>query len=207
MSAERYRAMLLFGAPGSGKGTQGKLLNALPGFAHVATGDIFRGLDPDSEGGRVFHEFSGRGELVPDDITIRIWKEHMDHLIAAGAYRPGDQMLCLDGIPRNLSQARVLDAYIQPMAIIHLAARDLDAMVMRMLRRARKEGRHDDADEDVIRNRFEVYRKETQPVLDHYGAHLVTRIDPMGTPAQVLCEILKVIAPMQAECFGNVLSK
>ena len=207
MSADRYRAMLLFGAPGSGKGTQGKLLNALPGFCHVATGDIFRGLDAHSESGRIFHAYSDRGELVPDELTIRIWREHMHQLIETGAYRPHDQMLCLDGIPRSLNQAHVLDEYITPLSIIHLAARDLDAMVQRMLRRALKENRDDDADEHVIRNRFEVYRNETQPVLDHYGDHLISQVDPMGTPAQVLCDILKIIAPIQAECFGNVLAK
>ncbi|MFW5652800.1 MAG: adenylate kinase family protein [Planctomycetota bacterium] len=207
MSSDSYRAMLLFGAPGSGKGTQGKLLTALPGFAHVATGDIFRSLDPSSESGRIFHEYSDRGELVPDDFTLRLWREHMEQLIERGDYRPADQLLCLDGIPRNLRQAEALDQYIEPVAIIHLAALDTDAMVERMLRRARKEGRDDDADEAVIRNRFEVYRNETHPMLEHYGEHLITQIDPMGTPAEVLCAILKVIAPLQARMFGNVLAK
>jgi len=66
----RYESILLFGAPGSGKGTQGKIIGTIPGFYHSATGEIFRSLDLQSEMGRVFWEYAGKGKLVPDEITI-----------------------------------------------------------------------------------------------------------------------------------------
>ena len=71
----KYKAILLFGAPGSGKGTQGKILGAVPGFFHSSTGDIFRSLDLQSEMGRIFWEYAGRGQLVPDEFTIKVWKQ------------------------------------------------------------------------------------------------------------------------------------
>ena len=68
----KYRALLLFGAPGSGKGTQGRLLGATPGFFHCACGDVFRALDVQSPLGREFMDYSTRGELVPDELTVRL---------------------------------------------------------------------------------------------------------------------------------------
>src|SRR3954452_20076641 len=71
----RYRTILLFGAPGSGKGTMGKALGVIPGFAHVACGDVFRSLDLAAPLGRVFLDYSSKGLLVPDDTTIALWEE------------------------------------------------------------------------------------------------------------------------------------
>src|SRR4051812_47363348 len=73
----RYKTILLFGAPGSGKGTQGKILGAIPGFFHTACGDIFRSLDLQSEMGRIAWEYSSRGELVPDEFTVKLWKQYI----------------------------------------------------------------------------------------------------------------------------------
>src|ERR1700735_288156 len=73
----RYKSILLFGAPGSGKGTQGKIIGSIPGFYHSATGDIFRSLDLQSEMGRIFWEYAGRGQLVPDEVTIRLWQQYI----------------------------------------------------------------------------------------------------------------------------------
>ena len=68
----RYRTILLFGAPGSGKGTQGKILGNIPGFHHSSSGDIFRTLDLQSEMGRTFWQFSSQGKLVPDEFTVKL---------------------------------------------------------------------------------------------------------------------------------------
>src|ERR1700727_1364510 len=105
----RYRTILLFGAPGSGKGTQGKILGAIPGFYHNATGDIFRSLDLQSEMGRVFWEYASRGQLVPDEITIRLWKQYIKGMEMVNQFHPEAEILVLDGIPRDLEQAQLLE--------------------------------------------------------------------------------------------------
>ena len=73
----RYKTVLLFGAPGSGKGTQGKILGAIPGFYHSACGDVFRTLDLQSEMGRIFWQYSSQGKLVPDEFTVNVWKNYI----------------------------------------------------------------------------------------------------------------------------------
>ncbi|MDY7107425.1 MAG: nucleoside monophosphate kinase, partial [Planctomycetota bacterium] len=98
--ADPYKCVLLFGAPGTGKGTQGKMLGENDGFIHLATGDIFRSLDKESELGQKFLYYSSRGELVPDDLTIRLWQDHVRGLIDAGTYDPTRDILLLDGMPR-----------------------------------------------------------------------------------------------------------
>lgn len=203
--ADRFKAVLLFGMPGSGKGTQGKMLGAVPGFYHLATGDIFRSLDRESDLGRLFVQYSSKGELVPDDVTIKVWKQHVDGLIESNTYNPSRDMLLLDGMPRSLNQAEVIGQYIDVLQVVHLVAHDEDKMVERMRRRAEKEGRHDDAKVDVIRNRFSVYRNETQPVLDHYGSELVSEIDAIDTPGRVLQQVLTAVLPVQEQHFGNAL--
>lgn len=204
MSA-RYRSLLIFGAPGVGKGTQGKLLGSLPGFLHLSTGDIFRSLDMESETGRVFREYSSRGELVPDDFTIRLWREHMQHMIEAGRYRPDRQLLILDGIPRNVTQAESMDGDIEVLQILHLVAGDESVLLKRMQRRANFENRHDDADENVIRNRWAVYNRETLPVLKHYGEACCVQIDGIGSPGRVLLNILQAAVPVHEKHFSNAL--
>ena len=133
----RYPSVLLFGAPGVGKGTQGKLLGQIPGFVHMASGDIFRSLDRQSELGRKFHEYSSKGLLVPDAMTVSVWLAHVRRCIEAGTYRPGIDLLVLDGIPRNVAQCRAMDAYIEVLLVVHLVAPDVDEMVMGMPHRGR----------------------------------------------------------------------
>ena len=125
----RYKSILLFGAPGSGKGTQGKILGSIPGFFHSATGDIFRSLDLQSEMGRVFWEYAGKGKLVPDEITIKLWKQYIMGMEMINQFHPQSEILVLDGIPRNLKQAELLDETIDVVKVIHLVCTDLNKMV------------------------------------------------------------------------------
>ncbi len=201
IAAEQYRCGLLFGAPGVGKGTQGKLLGEREGFVHLATGDIFRSLDRDSEMGRKFLHYSSRGELVPDDLTVELWQEYVKDLVGRAAYRPDHDLLLLDGIPRSLPQARMLDGLIEPLVIVHLVAPDLDEMVRRMKLRAEKEGRHDDTDETVIRRRFEVYEEETSPVLGHYDPSLVVEVNAIGTIDEVAERSHQAVTPVYERAF------
>ena len=204
MSA-RYRSLLIFGAPGVGKGTQGKLLGSIPGFFHLSTGDIFRSLDMNSHAGRVFREYSARGELVPDDFTIRLWRDHLRLMIETDRYNPDRHLLVLDGIPRNAAQAERMDGDIDVLQILHLAAGDEAVLLKRMQRRADFENRHDDADEHVIRNRWAVYDRATLPVLEHYGLDRRVEIDAIGSPGRVLLHILQAAVPLHEKHFSNAL--
>src|SRR5215467_8462882 len=104
----KYRTILLFGAPGAGKGTQGKILGTIPNYFHCACGDVFRSLTVTSTIGKVFIDYSGRGQLVPDEPTIRLWRHFIDNMTRIGRFQPDTDTLILDGIPRNENQARML---------------------------------------------------------------------------------------------------
>ncbi len=200
--SDRFVSILLFGAPGAGKGTQGKILASVPGMFHHSSGEVFRNLNPKTAPGKTFMEYSSRGELVPDDLTISVWRENLDQQIRDGKFHPNADLLVLDGIPRNSNQAILMDAHIDVHKIIHLGCGDHEALIARLRKRALEENRFDDAKEDVIRRRFEVYTAETRPVLDHYADALIAEIDAMGTPMRVLRDILNILIPVQQEVFG-----
>ncbi len=204
--AVRYRTVLLFGAPGAGKGTQGAILGRIPGYYHFSCGEVFRNIDITSDLGRVFYEHSSRGELVPDDVTIQMWAAAIHAHSILGDYKPRKDLLVLDGIPRTVNQARILDSYLEVLKIIHLTCSDERAMFERLRRRALKENRHDDADERVIRRRWEVFEKESAPVLAHYPAHLIMRVDSIGSPARVLHDVLEALIPVQNRLFTEALA-
>lgn len=196
MSDRRYSAVLLFGMPGSGKGTQGQLLAKIQGVFHLSTGEIFRSLADDSDDGRLVSECIRHGRLVADDLTIEIWKHWLNAHIETGDFHPESQILLLDGIPRTVRQCELLKDCIDVLQVIHLSATDTEPIIQRLRQRALIEGRADDADEAVIRNRFEVYRRETTPILNFYVPDLVHEVDPMGTPAEVLKRILEHLIPV-----------
>jgi adenylate kinase len=204
--ASRFQTILLFGAPGAGKGTQGKILGCIPGFYHLSCGEVFRTLDVHSELGRTFIEYSSRGELVPDDLTIKMWHQNMHARTVLSDYKPHQDLLVLDGIPRNVQQAKYLENYIEVLEIVHLVCRDKEKMIQRLRRRALKENRVDDAREDVIRRRWDIYEKETFPVLEYYPKQLIRTVDAMGSPAGVLQHILEVVVPVQESHFSNPVS-
>ncbi|MEX1015132.1 MAG: nucleoside monophosphate kinase [Phycisphaeraceae bacterium] len=201
-STQRYKSVLLFGAPGAGKGTQGRVLGSIPGFYHFACGDVFRSMDINSELGRIFYEYSSRGELVPDDVTVKMWAENMNARRIIGAYKPRTDLLVLDGIPRTLEQAKLLDNHIDVLLVLHLHCKDEAAMFERLRRRALKENRFDDADEKVIRRRWKVYEAETEPVLNHYPKEKIVRVDSLGSPGRVLRDILDEVVPIQDAHFA-----
>ncbi|MEM6394588.1 MAG: nucleoside monophosphate kinase [Planctomycetota bacterium] len=194
---ERYKTLLLFGAPGAGKGTQGAVLGRIPGFFHCACGEVFRNIDITSDLGRTFYEHSSRGELVPDEVTVQMWAQAIHARTVLGDFKPRVDLLVLDGIPRTEEQAKLLEEYCEVIRVLHLVCKDEEAMFQRLRRRALKENRHDDADEKVIRKRWEVYQAETQPVLDYYPDSMIDRIDSLQSPAQVLHDILEYAVPAQ----------
>lgn len=205
MADKRYNTILLFGAPGSGKGTQGKILGQVPGFYHQSCGDVFRTLNTKSDLGRIFVEYSSKGLLVPDDVTIRMWRENIKAQEILSLYKPDDDLLVLDGIPRNPNQAKIMDEYINVLEVVHLICSDEEKMFERLRKRALKENRVDDAREEVIRRRWKVYMDETKPVLAHYNPGIIKNVDALGSPASVLQHILERVVPIQESHFKNVL--
>jgi adenylate kinase len=199
--ADRYRTILLFGAPGSGKGTQGRILGTIPGFYHSATGDIFRTLDLKSEMGRKFSEYAGRGELVPDEFTIKLWKQYLKGVELINQFHPETEILVLDGLPRNVTQAKLLQDAIDVVAVIYLRA-ERTKMVERLRRRALKENRFDDASDAVINKRMEVFGRETRPVLDLYPPPIIHRIDATMSQIRVLSEIIGILVPLKEAIDG-----
>ena len=186
----KFKTILLFGAPGSGKGTQGHILGSIPGLVHVACGEIFRDLRVGTPLGRVFLDYSSRGALVPDDFTVQLWKEYIDTLVNRGRYDPETDILILDGIPRNVAQARLMDDYIEVQRLFYLDTADKEKMYLRLKRRALHENRLDDASDATIQSRLYVYEAETAPVLNFYPPNKIMRVDTGRTPIEVLADIL-----------------
>ena len=156
--------LLVLGPQGAGKGTQAKRISAEYEIPHVATGDMFRALDASTELGREVGEFMARGDLVPDALTVEMIENRLAEPDAADGF-------VLDGFPRNLAQARALDAMLGGIgrvldAILFFAISDEIGME-RALSRAALEGRADDTRE-VIAHRLEIYHRETEPIVEHY---------------------------------------
>lgn len=199
----RYKTVLLFGAPGAGKGTQGAILGRIPGFYHMSCGDVFRNIDITTDLGRQFYEYSSRGELVPDEITVQMWAQNIHARTVLGDFKPAADLLILDGIPRTSEQSVLMDEHIDVMKIIHLICDDQEAMFERLRKRALKQNRFDDADEKVIRKRWRVYEDETRPVLLHYPADRIMEIDSLGSPGRILRDVLAEVVPVQDTHFAK----
>lgn len=197
----RYRCVLLFGPPGVGKGTQGKILANIPGFFHLSVGDVFRSIDIGSPDGKEVYDYISRGELVPNDLTMKIWKKAVDAYVALSWYKPHEDLLVLDGMPRNVEQVEIVKDYLEIYRVIYLECSDQEDMVHRIRRRAIRENRTDDANEDIIRHRFSLYEQVTAPVLQSYEDSIIHKVDCNGSPAEVLRSILNISIPVQNEHF------
>jgi adenylate kinase len=191
---DKYRTYLIFGAPGAGKGTQGKSLGSVPRYFHCACGDVFRAIDTRTQLGQKFVEYSSRGELVPDEVTVELWKTRIEHCVEDHTFKPDIDSLVLDGIPRNVRQAEIMRDIIDVKRVFHLSCPDRSRLVQRLRKRAIKDNRLDDASEPVIRHRLETYDHESKPILAYYGEDLISHIDATAPPVVVLSKILEVVA-------------
>src|SRR5437660_2129596 len=187
----KYKTYILFGPPGSGKGTQGKTLGSIPRFYHCPCGDVFRSIDTRTKVGKAFLEYSSKGQLVTDEITVELWKEAIAAAVDAHKFKPDIDILVLDGIPRNVNQAKIMDEMIEVEKVFHLSCPSRDTLFSRLKKRALKDNRLDDANERVIQRRLDIYEKESKPVLSYYSNELVTVVDATQPPAKVLLDILK----------------
>ena len=194
LKSVKYRTILLFGAPGSGKGTQGKILGTIPSLYHFACGDAFRNLRIEDRMGRLFIEYSSKGQLVPDEPTIELWARNIRASSLDGKFNPTHDILVLDGIPRNAHQAEMLKDTLDVRAVFFLHCSDMSKMIERLQRRALRENRLDDANLEVIKKRLETYESETKQVLDFYGSEIVHTIDATQSPLDELRQVLDTIA-------------
>ena len=186
----KYRTYLIFGAPGAGKGTQGKVLGTIPRFFHCACGDVFRSLDTRTPIGQACLDYSSRGELVPDEITVKLWMAVIGDMVGMHKFKPDLDALILDGIPRNVEQAEIMRDILDVRKVFHLSCPDREALISRLKKRALKENRFDDANEETIRRRLLTYEEESKPVLDFYGPSKVRHIDATQSPVKVTYDIL-----------------
>jgi adenylate kinase len=186
----KYKTYLLFGAPGSGKGTQGKTLGSIPRFYHCPCGDVFRSIDTRTSVGKAFLDYSSKGQLVPDEITVELWKEAIEAAVDGHKFKPDIDTLVLDGIPRNVNQATIMEALIDVEKVFHLSCPNRETLFGRLKKRALKDNRLDDANEEVIQRRLAIYDEESKPVLEHYSKDRVCMVDATQPPAKVLFDIL-----------------
>jgi adenylate kinase len=200
-------AIILLGAPGAGKGTQGKILGMIPRFFHCECGNVFRSLDTRTPLGQKFVEYSSRGELVPDELTVELWKTQVSNWSDMHVYKPDIDYLVLDGIPRNVDQARIISQFINVEQVFHLSCPDRAELARRMRKRALKENRIDDANEVVIQRRIATYEEQTKPILDFFPDEIICDIDATKAPVQVINRITSVILqlPSYKESEGRII--
>jgi adenylate kinase len=188
--------LLLVAPPGSGKGTQAKLLAAHYKIAHLASGDLLRQeVAAGSEIGRLAADHMRRGDLVPDDIVLRVVAERAIEAARKGGY-------VLDGFPRNLPQAEAAFQIARQVegtmlqAVIHLKVSP-EELRRRLLARAHQEGRSDDT-ETVIEHRLEVYDRETEPLLEFYdGRGLLIDVEGEQPVEAVFSDVVAAIDARQ----------
>lgn len=193
----KYRTILLFGMPGSGKGTQGGVLGQLPDMVHISCGDVFRKLPKYGALGKEIVHYTSRGELVPDDLTVRIWERHIQILEMQELLLPEKHTLLLDGLPRNFDQAERLDHMLDVVQIFYLIVDDLEKARDRLRSRALRENRLDDMNEEVILKRLKSFEDETIETLRFYDPSLVFKINASQEPLFVLRDIVNRLAVLQ----------
>ena len=184
--------LILFGPPGSGKGTQAARLVEKYNLVHISTGDLFRAeMEAGTELGLRANDYMSRGELVPDEVTIGILRNKMI------AHREAEGFI-FDGFPRTVPQAEALDGLLEIMgqqidALIMLDVPE-EEIVKRILLRGQNSSRPDDNDEEVIRTRFKVYLTKTAILYDYYDAKgKAYKVPGLGTIDDIfhsLCEAI-----------------
>jgi adenylate kinase len=188
--------MILLGPPAAGKGTQARRLVERFGGVHIDTGDILRAnADRDTELGRRAKAYMERGELVPNEVVIDTVLDRVAEIDCAYGF-------ALDGFPRTVAQAEALDRQLDELgrpldATVSLEVGE-DELRRRLAERAREQDRADDEDEQAIRQRLELFARETEPLVDYYRRRgLLVRVD-------AACEIDEVTERIAGALAGHV---
>ena len=184
--------VVLFGKPGAGKGTQSNFLKKKYGLVHISTGDLFRyNIKNKTELGDLAKSFMDKGDLVPDEVTIKMLEEEVKRNTKGKGF-------LFDGFPRTKSQAEALDNFLDQKkmevnATISLEADD-NILIKRLLERGKSSGRIDDQNESKIINRFKEYKKKTAPLKTYYNEqnkfYTVSGIGSVEIIANRLAEVI-----------------
>ena len=157
--------IIIFGAPGSGKGTYSDAIVERYGMGHISTGDVLRAeIKNGTELGKIAQGYISKGQLIPDELMIDILAKTYDA-------QPAGKGVIFDGFPRTIAQAEALKKMLAERGhelgiMIELVVEE-DILMFRLLRRAKEQGREDD-NEETIKNRFEVYQKQTSPLIEWF---------------------------------------
>ena len=185
--------MVIMGPPGAGKGTQAKFVCENLSIPHISTGEIFRAnVKAGTPLGVEASQYMDKGEYVPDSVTNAMVADRLAEPDAAVGF-------LLDGYPRTLDQVGELDRTLSALGMsldcaVEITA-DTEAIIARLLNRAKLEGRKDDT-EEVIRRRMEVYAEETEPLVAVYAEKgILIQVDGMGTVEEVTARILAALNP------------
>ena len=184
--------IILFGPPGSGKGTQANSIAEKYNLLHISTGDLFRyEIGNSTELGQLAKSYMNKGELVPDDVTIGMLKNKVDAYPDVAGY-------IFDGFPRNVYQSEELDRFLDKKgqtvnALLQLDVDD-EEIVKRILNRGKTSGREDDNDEMIIRNRISIFNDETSPVYNYYDkSGKLTSINGIGNLEEIFSRLCVAI--------------
>jgi adenylate kinase len=187
--------LILFGPPGAGKGTQAVAISEAFSLPHIATGDIFRdNVRNETDLGRQAKLYMDQGALVPDDVVIAMVDERLTRDDVSDGF-------LLDGFPRTVAQAKALDEVLTGHgtavdAVLRLLVDD-EELVSRLLQRAQEQGRSDDTRE-VVQTRLQVYREETEPLVDRYRQQgVLHEIDGQGSIDEVRERVLDTVRGLE----------
>ena len=184
--------IILFGKPGAGKGTQAALLRDAFQLVHISTGDLFRyNIGNNTSLGALAKSYMDQGDLVPDEVTIKMLETEVDANPDAGGF-------IFDGFPRTAKQAEALDEFLhgKKMSIQATIALEVDeeVLIKRLLNRGKDSGRADDQNEEKIRNRFEEYNNKTAPLISYYKLqnkfHWITGV---GTVTEISEQLIALL--------------
>lgn len=184
--------LILFGPPGSGKGTQAKKIAEKFDLLHISTGDLFRKeIGEQTKLGKLAKSYIDKGQLVPDEVTIGMLQSALDQ-------KGSTFGVIYDGFPRTVDQARALDQMLDESddeidLLVSLKVSD-EELIQRLLNRGKLDGRSDDQDAEIIKSRISVYNNETQPVYAYYdGQDKAITINGEGDIDAIFDEISRTI--------------
>jgi adenylate kinase len=184
--------LILFGKPGSGKGTQAEFVKQKYDLVHISTGDVFRfNISKNTELGELAKSYMDKGDLVPDKVTIKMLEAEVEKFPNANGF-------IFDGFPRTSTQAQILDDFLNTknMSISMTIALEVDEnlLIDRLINRGKDSGRTDDQDKSKIQNRFDEYNKKTAPLIDYYKSqNKFFEIDGIGEINDISNRIFDVI--------------
>ena len=184
--------LILFGKPGSGKGTQAEFVKGKYDLIHISTGDLFRNnISNNTDLGLLAKSYMEKGDLVPDEVTIKMLEAEVNKHSNANGF-------IFDGFPRTTVQAEILDQFLSTLklSISMTIALEVDEnlLIDRLINRGKDSGRADDQDRSKIQNRFEEYNNKTSPLINYYkNQNKFFEVNGVGDVNEISTRIFKTI--------------